>query len=124
MAVSVSDVEAKALALLGGAAGDGEKTAVAAVAAAAKAELEGRLRDGVSAEALGETFVTACGMLALALCLETGTGGDVRAFSAGSLSVTMGGGEGMSAARLRAQAEKLLSAYLADGGFAFLGVRG
>lgn len=125
MTCTTEDIEARAEALLGGGTTDTEKTALSAVCAAARAELAARLREGVSPEDIGETFVTACGMLAVALCMESGSVGDVSAFSAGNVSVTRKTGEtGVSAASLRKQAERMLAAYLTDSGFYFQGVRG
>ncbi len=124
MAYTAEDIRIKAEALLGGTADEGRKTAVAAVCEAARAEMTARLLNGVTPEDIGETFVTACGLLAISMCIESGNG-DVASFKAGSVAVTRKGGSGgISAASLRRQAEEMLKAYLADSGFAFVGVRG
>jgi hypothetical protein len=125
MAYTDADIQARAEALLGGNADEERKTALGAVCAAARGEIEARLRDGASPESIGEAYVTACGMLAIAMCLEAQGASDVASFSAGSVSVTKSASRARySAAGLRKQAESLLAAYLADGGFAFMGVKG
>ena len=63
MAYSTEEIETKAETLLPGGIGDGERSALTAVCAAAQAALTARLREGVTQESLGETFTTACGML-------------------------------------------------------------
>ena len=95
--------------------------------ASAAAELESRLRKGVSSEEIQELFVTAAGMLALSMYMElAGVPSDrVGSFSAGNLSVRLDGGAvSASAANLRKYAEHMLAAYLDGGGFEFMGVRG
>jgi hypothetical protein len=86
-------------------------------------ELVSRLREGVDAQEIEEQFVAAAAMLALSLYLAAEYGENVESFAAGSLSVKLSG-ERVSAASLRRQAELILSAYLKDQGFAFLGVEG
>ena len=125
MAYTDEDIEARAEALLGGSADPAGKTALAAVCAAPRAEIGARLRDGASPESIGEAYVTACGMLAIAMCIECGEADGISSFSAGNVSVTRSAARARySAAALRGQAESLLAACLTDGGFAFLGVRG
>jgi len=124
MAFSTEEIETKAETLLPGSIGDAERAALTAVCAAAQAALAARLREGVTQESLGETFTTACGLLAIAMYMELGdAAGDVSSFRAGNISVTRRRG-GSSAARLRARAEELLSDWLEDRGFAFQGVDG
>ena len=124
MAFSTEEIETKAETLLPGSIGDAERAALTAVCAAAQAALAARLREGVTQESLGETFTTACGLLAIAMYMELGdAAGDVSSFRAGNISVTRRRG-GTSAARLRVRAEELLSDWLEDRGFAFQGVDG
>ena len=105
-------------------AGDDADTAVlTAMCAAAASELEARLKTGVSAELLGGTFTTAAGVLALGMYCAVKNPEGLKRFQAGNLSVEYADGEA-SPERLRQAAEALLSAYLADRGFGFLGVPG
>lgn len=62
-------------------------------------------------------------MLAISMYMELGSAhsGGVSGFTAGKLSVQLGGA---SAAALRKSAETMLGAYLDAGGFAFVGVQG
>jgi hypothetical protein len=121
MAYIASDVQARAEALLGGGADAEKRTALGAVCPSALAQLTARLLDGMTPEDVGDVFVTACAMLALSMCAESGSG-DISSFSAGSVSVTKR--RGGTAAAMRCQAEELLRGYISDGGFAFTGVRG
>ena len=91
--------------------------------AAAAAELECRLRRGVSSDDMTDLFTTAAGMLAISMYMELGSAhsGGVSGFMAGKLSVQLGGS---SAASLRKSAETMLGAYLDNGGFEFVGVQG
>lgn len=70
-----------------------------------------------------ELFTTAAGMLAISMYMELGSAhsGGVSGFTAGRLSVQLGGA---SAAALRKSAETMLGAYLDTGGFEFMGVQG
>lgn len=96
---------------------------LSALCAAAASELERKLKSGVDAAALGETFTVAAGVLALSMYCAVSEPSEIRAFAAGDLSVTYGDGTS-GAERLRAAAETLLAAYLEDQGFAFRGVPG
>lgn len=101
------------------------ETVMPALCAAAEGELSRRLRGGVDIEEIRETFVAAAGMLALSMFMSAGGRGAVTSFKAGNLAVSCaGGGEAASADRLRALAETMLSAYLRDEDFGFMGVRG
>jgi hypothetical protein len=124
MAYTVEDVETRALALLGGDAAGGD--GLRALCAAAASELESRLRAGVSSAELGDTFVTAAGILALSLYVQAGGADDRASVKAGSVAVSRrsGGSVRTSAAALRREAETLLAGYLSDRGFDFRGVRG
>ena len=127
MAYTNSDIENKALSLMGTELPAQSAGVLRAVCASAAAELESRLRKGVSSEEIQELFVTAAGMLALSMFIELdGAPGDgVGSFSAGNVSVRLDGGAvSASAANLRKYAEHMLAAYLDGGGFEFMGVRG
>lgn len=89
---------------------------------AARRELADRLKDGVSEEDCGPAFAVAAAWLALA-GLYAGQG-EAESFTAGELTVRTGNDGQARAQALRAQAEQLMSPYLKDRGFAFLGVRG
>jgi hypothetical protein len=84
------------------------------------------LREGVSPDEIEELFVTAAGVLALSMYI--GIGGAKRRLRRQSWNVTVSrrGAQSaaVSAATLRREAEAMLSAYLADRGFEFMGVRG
>ena len=102
---------------------DADALVLSAMCTAAAAELEGRLRAGVRAEELGDTFIHAAGVLALSMyCIVKDTE-KLKGFRAGNLSVEYADGEA-SPEELRKLAEQMLSAYLTDRGFAFLGVKG
>ena len=127
MAYTNSDLENKALSLMGSELPAESAGILKAVCASAAAELESRLRKGVSSGEIQELFVTAAGMLALSMYLELAAvpGDRVGSFSAGNLSVRLDGGAvSASAAKLRTYAEHMLAAYLDGGGFEFVGVRG
>lgn len=108
------------------AGGEVSETVLMTLCKSAAGELRERLRSGVSAAEIKERFVAAAGVLALSMYAAAGAAPApaVRAFKAGNLSVSCAGAETASAASLRRQAERMLSAYLRDGDFAFLGVRG
>ncbi len=104
------------------AAGSGaDETLLRALCAAAASELEARLREGVSAEALGEKFSLAAGVLAASMYCAAGRPEQIRAFRAGQVSAEYAAA---TPETLRAAAETLLAAYLTDRGFDFRGVRG
>ena len=109
------------------AGGEVSETVMMTLCMSAAEELRRRLRPGISAGEIKERFVAAAGVLALSMYIASGAAPApaVKSFKAGNLSVVCsGGGESVSAASLRRQAEKMLSAFLRDEGFAFLGVRG
>jgi hypothetical protein len=103
-------------------AGDGaDDTLLQAMCVAAASELEARLREGVSAEQLGETFSLAAGVLAASMYCATEHPERIRRFRAGEVSVAY---EKATPESLRTAAEEMLAAYLQDRGFDFRGVRG
>lgn len=104
----------------------GEEETLASLCQAAQEELEGRLRPDVTAEECRGALVIAAAWIALAGLWVSRQGGeeDITAWSAGDVSVSGRRSAGERAAVYRAQAERLMAPYVADGGFAFLGVRG
>lgn len=127
MAYTNSDIENKALSLAGAGLPAESAGILKAVCSSAAAELESRLRKGVSSEEIQELFVTAAGVLALSMYMELDGVSKERmgSFSAGNVSVKLDGGAvSASAATLRRHAESMLAAYLDSGGFGFVGVRG
>lgn len=82
------------------------------------ADLEERLREGLTAEDCKADFVAAAGLYALS-CLNEAEGG-IREFRAGDLTVKKGGGDAASRC-LRKQAELIIGPYLRES-FVFLGV--
>jgi len=124
MAYTISDVTNRALALLGGDAAD--RAVLEKLCAAAASELESRLRAGVSSNGIGELFVTAAGVLALSMYVQVGGADGAKSVKAGNVTVSRrdAGNGAVSAASLRREAETMLSAYLCDRGFEFVGVRG
>lgn len=127
MAYTNSDIESRARSLMTFSIPTESAGMLKAVCASAAAELESRLRKGVSSESIKELFVTAAGVLALSMYIELGGVATDRigSFSAGNLSVRLDGGAvSASAASLRKYAERMLSAYIDGDGFEFVGVRG
>ena len=101
------------------------ETMLMTLCAAASGQLRERLREGVDEQEFKGLFVTAAGMLALSMYCAAEGRERLTSFKAGNLSLTFAQDEEpATAASLRAQAERLLAAYLRDEGFAFLGVRG
>ncbi len=123
MSYTDMDIEMKALSMLGQSVPDDDAPMLRTVCAAAAAQLEDRLRAGASSEQITELFTTAAAMLAISMYMELGAAhsGGVSGFTAGRLSVQLGGA---SAAALRESAQALLGAYLDRGGFEFVGVTG
>ena len=103
-----------------------ERPLLTALCAAAGAEIEGRLRDGISPEDCGDAFPCAAALLAAAGILSCRSGGDVEQFSVGDVSLRTGGGGQVceAAAAMRRQAASMMAGYWGDDAFAFLGVRG
>ena len=128
MAYTINDIKEKAVTLLGASLREGGEDVLEAVCEAAAMEIKAKLRSNVSVEDLGELYVTAAGILAIALYVELSDSADsgIESFSAGNLSVSLSNSEGIkaSAASLRQTAENMLSAYLRDSGFCFMGVDG
>ena len=95
----------------------------------AMAVWQGRLREGLTPEDCRGAFVPACAWTALAglaPALEAGTPAP-RSFTAGDLSVSMGGSGGdwnRAVYRLKDRAEELMAGYTRDDGFFFREVAG
>lgn len=128
MAYTINDIKEKAKSLLGNSLRNGGEEVLEAVCEIAAAEIKSKLRSGVSEESIGETYVTAAGILAIALYMELSDSseGGINSFSAGNVSVSLSGAEGIkaSASSLRKTAESMLSAYIKCSDFCFLGVDG
>jgi hypothetical protein len=124
LAYTTEDIEQRAETLMGESLDAAKKARLNALCSAAAGEVTARLREGVTPESAGESFITAAGMLALAMYMELGDAAeDFSSFRAGNVSVTRRR-SAASAARLRQQAEELLREYISDSGFSFMGVRG
>lgn len=128
MAYTTNDIKEKARALLGDSLRPGGEEILGAVCQAAAAEIKSKLKSGVCADDLGEVYVTAAGILAIAMYMELADSAEsgLSSFSAGNLSVKLSETEGIkaSASSLRKTAETMLSVYLKDSGFCFMGVDG
>ena len=114
-----------ALARTLGPAGVTETEALEPLCRAARAELEGMLREGVTPEACGEAFLLGAAWLALA-GLAAGEDGGVESFRAGDVSIRHRSEMDARArcAALRLQARQVMARYLRDDGFVFRGVPG
>ena len=101
-----------------------ERPLLTALCAAAGAEIEGRLRDGISPEDCGDAFPCAAAFTAAA-DLAAGEGG-AASFSAGDLSVNLGGGQDRArrAEALRQTAERLMEPFVRAAGLWAQGVEG
>ena len=102
---------------------DADETVLEAMCAAAAAEIEARLKEGISLADLGSVYVSAAGVLALSMYSAAQNPEHIRGFKAGDLSVSYGSGES-AAERLRALAEQMLAGKLRERGFGFMGVQG
>ena len=86
------------------------------------AALERRLKPGTSPGLCGPAFPLAAAMLAMDGLERSVGSGRVSSFTAGEVSIRMGGTAGEGG--LTATAERLLAPWLGETGFAFRGVRG
>ena len=108
--------------------GDQEEV-LAVLCEAAMMDWEGRLREGLTPDDCRVAFVPACAWTALAglaPALEAGAPAP-RSFTAGDLSVSMGGSSGdwnRAVYRLKDRAEELMAGYTRDDGFCFREVAG
>ena len=104
-----------------------EKSVLDKLCAAACAEIEEKLREGISKEDCEGAFTCAAAWLAAAaLASARSSGEDVSSLRAGDLSVTKRSGAecAQQYERLRKQAWELMAPYVKDSGFCFRGVRG
>lgn len=101
---------------------EGQEELLTTLCQAAEQELNSKLRPDWTAEDCESAFVPAAAWMALAW-LRTGAGGEeVTSFTAGDVTIRREGGR--ETAALLDQAQRLMSPYLRDSGFSFLGVRG
>ena len=98
-----------------------QQQALMALCRAAETELTARLRPGIAPEQYGDALICAAAWTALAN-LPAANAADIRGFTAGDVSVSLGG-ENTAAGKLRSQALAILAPYM-KGDFAFVGVRG
>ena len=92
------------------------------VCAGARAALERRLKDGVTAEQCGEAFPLAAAWLAMDWLRGGGGMDGITALSAGDISVRRDGSGGSG--RLAERALAVMAPFLRDEDFAFRGGRG
>jgi hypothetical protein len=102
--------------------GDWDEGVLETVCETVEAQLESRLRPGVTPKDCGGAFPIAAAWLALELLEGGGGQGDVESFSAGDLTVHTGGAARQET--LRRQALRLMAPYCIEEGFAFQGVPG
>ena len=96
-----------------------------ALCQAAEAEVTARLREGLSPEDCGQSYVLGCAWLALAALAANEAGNAPLKFTAGEVSIQEESGDAVQRSRaLRLQAETVLGPYLQDSGFVFQGVEG
>lgn len=102
------------------------ETALLTMCGAACQEFSVRLREDVTPESVGDSFVQAAAMLGLSLYLQLRDADDCASFKAGIVSVSRRGAGSVrsSVSALRRQAETLLAPWLNDGDFVFRGVQG
>lgn len=90
---------------------------------AALIELERGLTHPMDSEKEKDLFLSAAGMLAVSMYMQTDTHADITSFKAGNVQIQRGEGN-TDALALRESAYALLSGYVGDADFAFVGVRG
>lgn len=90
---------------------------------AARQELTGLLRKGVSPADCGGAFPLAAAWMALAGLQSAGKNDEAESFTAGAVSIKTKDGK-LRAAALRLQAEQVMRPWLRDSGFIFRGVKG
>ena len=98
-----------------------QQQALMALCRAAETELTASLRPDVSPAQYADALICAAAWTALA-DLPALSAADIKSFSAGEVSVSLGGRSAASE-KMRAQARAILAPYT-NGAFAFLGVRG
>lgn len=103
--------------------GSWDETLLEALCGAVSEQLEGRLKDGLTAQDCGGAFPVAAAWMALGALYDSGGSGQVESFTAGDLTVRAGDFAAHSQ-QLREQAERLMAPYLAQTGFACQGAPG
>lgn len=101
---------------------EAEEDLLAALCAAASAELARRLKPGLTPADCGDAFTCAAAYTAAACFLPSRAERDE--FTAGDVSVKPSGEFRQTLPVMMERAESLIAPYVTDGGFAFLGVRG
>ncbi len=101
---------------------EAEEELLAALCAAASAELTRRLRPGLAPADCGDAFPCAAAYTAAACFLPARAGTDE--FTAGDVSLKPSSSFSQTLPVLMDKAESLIAPYVSDSGFAFLGVRG
>ena len=102
-----------------------DESALQPLCQAAEEELNGRLREGLTAADCGGAFPLAAAWLALSALTASGAASGVERFTAGDVTVEeRSGAEEERASALRRQAEQVMAPYLRDDGFVFRGVAG
>ena len=103
-----------------------ERPLLEALCAAAVDEVSRKLRPGLTAEDCGDAFLCAAAMTAAAGLMSCRSSGDAEQFSAGDVSLRLGGnGDSCkAAASMRQHAAEMMAPYWVDGQFAFAGVKG
>nr|WP_325182226.1 hypothetical protein [uncultured Oscillibacter sp.] len=110
------------LALAASGGGEAERALLEPLCAAAEAAWLGRLREGVTAADCGEALPCAAALTAAA---DLAAAGGVASFSAGDISVNLGGGDRAGrAACLRQAAEGLMEPFVRAAGLWAQGVEG
>ena len=105
---------------------EAERPLLEALCSAAIDAITRRLRPGVTAEDCGEAFLCAAAMTAAAGLMSCRSSGDVEQFSAGDVSLRVGGGGDSckAASAMRRHAAGMMEPYWADDDFAFAEVKG
>lgn len=118
------DILAKARSMLRDVPSQAEENRLAECCAAAKFELEERLKEGIALESIRTHFVRAAGVLGLSMFVEMSMDNE-SAVSAGRVSVKKrGSGSTLAAARsLRRQAELMMAGFIEKNDFDFRAVR-
>lgn len=101
-----------------------EEALLEALCTAAEAEITRRLREDVTPEQCSSVFFCAAALLAAAGLVPCRESGGVERFTAGDVSLHMGGGACETAAAMRRQAAGMMAPYWRDDDFVFRGVRG
>ena len=90
---------------------------------AAEEELLFRLKKDVDVKSIEQLFIAAAAMLAASMYAGA-AGQEVKAYTAGEVSVEYSGSAAADSEALRKRAELILAGYITDGGFEFMGVGG